>query len=110
MKTILKIAFGAIFIWMVVMTIQTSLKVSLWSSLNSFAGNPWAVATLYDAYFGFFTFWCWVAYKESSIAARIIWFLLIMSLGNIAISFYVLIQLFRLKPGEPAEALLLRRG
>jgi len=107
-KTILKIAFAAIFVWMIVMTVQTSLKVSLWSSLHSFAGNPWAVATLYDAYFGFFTFWCWVAYKERTLAGRIIWFLLIMSLGNIAMSFYVLIQLFRLRPGEPAETLLRR--
>ena len=108
MKTVLKIAFAAIFVLMIVMTIRTSLKVSLWSSLDSFAGNPWAVATLYDAYFGFFTFWCWVAYKESSAAARIVWFLLIMALGNIAMSFYVLIQLFSLKPGEPVEAVLRR--
>jgi hypothetical protein len=107
-KTVLKIAFAAIFVWMIVMTIRTSLKVSLWSSLDSFAGNPWAVATLYDAYFGFFTFWCWVAYKERSAAGRIVWFLLIMALGNIAMSFYVLIQLFSLKPGEPVEAVLRR--
>ena len=108
MKTILKIAFAAIFVWMLVMTIRTSLKVSLWSSLNSFAGNPWAVATLYDAYFGFFTFWCWVAYKERTVAGRAIWFLLIMSLGNIAMSLYVLMQLFRLKRNEPAVAILRR--
>ena len=108
LKTILKIAFGGIFVWMIVMTVETSLKVSLWSSLNSFAGNPWAVATLYDAYFGFFTFWCWVAYKERTAAGRAIWFLLIMSLGNIAMSFYVLMQLFLLKPNEPAEAILRR--
>ena len=109
MKTILKIAFGAIFVWMIVMTVGPACR-SAWSSLDFFAGNPWAVATLYDAYFGFFTFWCWAAYKERSIAARIIWFLLIMSLGNIAMSLYVLIQLFRLKPGESPEALLLRHG
>ncbi len=33
MKTALKLLFGGIFVWMVVMTIRTSLKVSLWSSL-----------------------------------------------------------------------------
>jgi hypothetical protein len=110
MKTLLKILFGAIFVWMIVMTVQTSMKVSLWSSLHSFAGNPWAVATLWDAYFGFTTFWVWVAYKESSWAARIVWLIVIYALGNIAMSFYMLIQLFRLKPEEGMEALLLRRA
>ncbi len=108
MKLLLKVLFSAIFVFMVVMTVQTSMKVSLWSSLNSFAGNPWAVATLYDAYFGFITFWCWVAYKERSWISRIVWLLLILTLGNIAMSFYVLIQLFRLKPSDPAEAILRR--
>ena len=110
MKTVLKILFGAIFVWMIIMTVQTSLKVSLWSSLHSFAGNPWAVATLWDAYFGFTTFWVWVAYKESSWVGRIVWLIVIMTLGNIAMSFYMLIQLFRLKPEDGMEKLLLRKS
>ena len=72
--------------------------------------NPWAVATLYDAYFGFITFFVWVAYKETRMWARILWLVLILALGNIAMSLYVLIQLFRLKPEEPAEAMLRRAG
>jgi hypothetical protein len=108
MKTALKLLFGGIFLWMVVMTIRTSLRVSLWSSLDSFAGNPWAVATLYDAYFGFITFWVWVAYKERTVWARVLWLVVILALGNIAMSFYVLIQLFRLKPDQPVEAVLWR--
>jgi hypothetical protein len=108
MKTALKLLFGGIFVWMVVMTVRTSLQVSLWSSLDSFAGNPWAVATLYDAYFGFITFWVWVAYKESALWARLLWLVLILALGNIAMSFYVLIQLFRLKADQPVEAVLFR--
>jgi len=57
MKMALKLLFSAIFLWMTVLTVRTSLAVSLWSAWDSFAGNPWAVATLYDAYFGFITFW-----------------------------------------------------
>jgi hypothetical protein len=109
MKTALKILFGGIFVWMIVMTVRTSLKVSLWSSLDSFANNPWAVATLWDAYFGFTTFWVWVAYKEKTMWARVMWLVLIYGLGNIAMSGYMLIQLFRLKPEDSMEALLLRR-
>lgn len=109
MRTGLKILFGAIFVWMIVLTVRTSMAMSLWSAFDSFGKNPWAVATLYDAYFGFITFWVWVAYKERSIGLRLLWLLLILSLGNIAMSLYVLIQLFRLKPGEGLETVLLRR-
>jgi uncharacterized protein DUF1475 len=108
MKTALKILFAAIFIWMIALTIRTSLAVSLWSARDSFAGNPWAVATLYDAYFGFITFWLWVAYKETSVWSRVLWLVLILGLGNIAMSLYVLIQLFRLQPDQPVEAVLRR--
>ncbi|MFN0169642.1 MAG: DUF1475 family protein [Bryobacteraceae bacterium] len=109
MKLFLKLLFGAIFVWMTVMTIRTSLAVSLWDAWPSYAANPWAVATLYDAYFGFLTFYVWVAYKERPMWSRVVWFVLIMGLGNIAMSFYMLIQLMRLRPEEPAEAILWRR-
>ena len=108
MKTALKILFAGIFLWMTILTIRTSLAVSLWSAWDSYAANPWAVATLYDAYFGFITFWVWVAYKESAWWARLLWLVLILGLGNIAMSLYVLIQLFRLKPEQAVEALLRR--
>jgi len=108
MRTALQLLFAAILLWMTVLTIRTSLVVSLWDAWDSFAANPWAVATLYDAYFGFITFFVWVAYKESTLWRRLMWLVLILSLGNIAMSLYVLIQLFRLKPDEPVEALLRR--
>lgn len=108
MKTLLKLLFATIFLWMTVLTVRTSLEISLWDAWDSFAANPWAVATLYDAYFGFLTFFVWVAYKERTHLSRLLWLVLILALGNIATSLYVLIQLFRLKPDQPAEALLWR--
>ena len=108
MKTALKLLFTAIFLWMTVLTIRTSLAVSLWTAWASFSDNPWAVATLYDAYFGFVTFWVWVAYKENNLWSSLLWLALILSLGNIAMSLYVLIQLYRLKPEQSVEALLRR--
>ena len=110
MRLFLKLLFGGIFLWMTILTIRTSLAMSLWSAWSSFGDNPWAVATLYDAYFGFLTFYLWVFYKEPSMWSRVLWFLLIMGLGNIAISLYMLIQLFRLRRDEPLEALLMRRA
>ena len=110
MKTFLKILFGAIFVWMVVVTLRTSLAVSLWSAWDGYAANPWAVATLWDAYCGFTIFFCWVCYKETGWGARALWLVLIMGLGNIATSLYLLIQLSRLGPDEPVERLLGRRA
>ena len=37
MKTALKILFAAIFLWMIVLTVRTSMTVSLWSAWDSFA-------------------------------------------------------------------------
>lgn len=110
MRTFLKLLFGGIFIFMVVMTIRTGLTIGLGAAWPSYAANPWAVATLYDAYFGFVTFYAWVFYKERSVWARVVWFLLVMGLGNIAMSFYVLIQLFRLKPDAQVASILLRQA
>jgi Protein of unknown function (DUF1475) len=112
MRLLLKIIFAAIFIWMVSMTTYLSLHKPLWQAGSelSWAGSPWAVATLFDAYFGFLTFFVWVCFKERGLAAKVLWFVLIMALGNIAMSGYVLIQLFRLKPEEPLSNLLLRNA
>jgi hypothetical protein len=108
MKIFLKVLFTGIFLWMVVMTIHVGLQKPIWLATTEFswANSPWAVATLFDAYFGFITFYVWVCFKERSWLGRALWFLLIMALGNIAMSAYVLIQLFRLKADEPAAHLL----
>ena len=71
--------------------------------------NPWFIATTFDAYFGFLWFWAWIAYKETSNAARAIWLVLILALGNIAMASYMLLQLRRLPAGAGPEQLLLRR-
>jgi len=108
MKNYLRLLFGSIFLCMLFVTVRASLQISILDVWDSFAANPWAVATLYDAYFGFLTIYVWVAYKERSWTGRIAWFLLIMCLGNISIALYMLLQLSRWKDGDPIEALLLR--
>ena len=110
MRVALKLVAAAILVCMTVVTVRSSLAVSIWSAWDSYAANPWAVATLWDAYCGFTLFFCWVFYKERSAGTRIAWFLLIMGLGNMATSLYLLIQLFRLREDEPLDALLLRRS
>jgi len=109
-KSFLITLFGSIFIWMIVLTVQTSLKMPIWDAFATFGDNPWAVATLWDAYFGFLTFYGWVAWKENATSSQILWFILVMALGNIAMSLYVLIQLFRLKPDHTPSHILCSRN
>ena len=111
MKLVLKILFLGIFLWMIGMTVYVQMHKPISTSPEEFSWqtSPWAVATLFDAYFGFLTFFVWVAYKELSLARKALWFFLIMALGNIAMSGYVLLQLFRLSPDQPAWAFLLRK-
>lgn len=111
MRMFLKVMFAAILVWMVAMTTHISLQKSIFLSPTEFSWrtSPWAVATLFDAYFGFITFFVWVCFKESGLAKKALWFVLIMTLGNIAMSSYVLIQLFRLPGDEPLSNILVKR-
>ena len=110
MKLFLKILFAGILIYMICMTAWVGVHKSILGSGDEFSwsSHPWAVATLFDAYFGFVTFYVWVAYKERGWGRKVMWFVLIMVLGNIAMSAYVLVQLFKLRPGQPAFAILQR--
>jgi hypothetical protein len=100
---------------LIVASIWASSQVSIVPAIEELlarpaAGfNPWFWATLADAYFGFLWFWLWVAYKETAWWLRGLWLLLILSLGNMAMAAYVLLQLRRLPPDARIEHLLLRR-
>lgn len=110
MRTAVKVLFAGVFVCMTLVTIRAGMTVSLRDAWADYVANPWAVATLYDAYFGFLTFYLWVLFKERTMGSRLLWFLLITCLGNIAMSLYVLIQLHRLPAGEPVEAVLWHRA
>jgi len=108
MKTALIILFGCILAAMVSVTTWASLKIPIWNA-GPDVSDPWSVATLFDAYAGFVTFFVWVAYKKSKRSMKVAWFVLIMALGNIAMAIYVLRELARLSPDAPFEDLLLKR-
>lgn len=105
----LKIFMIFVFIFMLVNTVKASLELNLFSHLPVLIRDPWAVMTLYDAYFAFLFFYAWVIYKEESVILRILWLLLILTTGTMAMSAYVLKEIFKLKDGEGVSELLLRR-
>ena len=110
MRNFLILLFAVIFVSMLMVVSLASLKMPIWDAFTTFGDNPWAPATLWDAYFGFLTFYVWVCWRERRIGLRIVWFVLIMALGNIAMSGYVLIQLFKLQAGESPARLFTSRN
>jgi predicted permease len=106
----LRIAFSVVLISMLSVTTWASLQLALWDTPREVVLHPWFIATLFDTYFAFLTFWAWLAYKETSWLARFFWLLAILIFGNIAISSYMLIQLFHVPANAPIETILLRRN
>lgn len=104
----LRALFAAIFVTMVIVTIAASLQNAIWQIPPAVTGDRWFQATLFDAYFAFLTFFIWVAYKEAHFWRATVWFILIMLLGNLAISAYMLIQLFKVSPTASLRDVLLR--
>lgn len=73
--------------------------------------HPWFIATLFDAYWGFLTFYVWVCFKQTSWMARAAWFVAIMLLGNIAMAAYCLRELLApSKDGQLSDILTARRA
>ena len=86
MITALKIIFSLLFIWMCYMVISTSIKSNLFKE--------------WDFYANVTVIFLWVCYKEDNVGLRLLWLILLVTLGSIASCAYVLIQLFKLKRGE----------
>ena len=107
-KRLLQIFFLTVLGAMTWVTVRASLHESVITAAGPMLQNPWALATLFDAYFGFLTFYLWLAYKEQRWWPRLYWLALVLALGNFAMAFYMLRELARL-PSDAALATLLTR-
>jgi len=106
---LLRIAFGVVLVTMLCATSWAGTQCALWKTPQAVLTHPWFIATLFDCYFGFLTFYVWLAYKEPGWLARGLWLVAILLLGNIAMAVYMLITLFRLPADAGVEQVLLRR-
>lgn len=87
-----------------------SSRCALFDIPREVAGHPWFIATLVDAYLAFIAFWVWVAWKEGTVAARVLWLLAILLWGNPAIALYMLLELARVKrEGGGLDAVFTRK-
>ena len=90
-------------------TSWASLQCPLFAVPRDVFAHPWFIATMFDAYWGFTTFFVWVCFQQRSWLARAAWFVAIMLLGNIAMSSYCLAALFRTpRDGKLADVLTRR--
>lgn len=105
----LRVLFFIVLISMLAVTGWASTQCALWKTPREVVTHPWFIATLFDTYWAFLTFYCWVAYKEVSWLARISWLIGILLLGNIVMAIYMLIQLFKVPADGKIEDVLLRR-
>src|SRR5512136_1662991 len=109
MKTFLTGVCCLVLAVMLYVTISASLHHDIVSATRQLWPDPWFRATLADAYCGFLFFWLWVAWREQSVAQSILWFVLIMTMGNIAMAGYLLVQLRHIRSGENLGRLFSRK-
>lgn len=104
------LAYCAIVLGVMVWATGTaSMHQHIWDVGDEYWGNPWAVATLIDAYFAFLFFTLWVFYKETSAASKLAWLVVVLLTGTMGMALYLAIQVVRLRKGEGARELLAMR-
>ena len=109
MVLFLRALFLLVLVSMLWVTSWASLRCPLFAVPRDVFAHPWFVATMFDAYWGFTTFFVWVCFKQTSWLARTAWFVAIMLLGNIAMSSYCLAELWRTPRDASLAELLTRR-
>jgi hypothetical protein len=94
---------------MIYIVVDTSIQSNLFKEWNYLSSIPWMRATLWDFYANIFVLLMWVYYRETNIAVKGLWTVLFITLGSIAVTGYVLIQILSLKNGEGLEKILVRK-
>ena len=106
----LRVLFIGVLGSMLWVTTSASLHTPLFDIPPEVWKHPWFIATLMDAYWGFVVFYAWVAWKEQSTSARVLWFVAIMLLGNIAMSIYMIDELFSVDSHTELTKIVTRRN
>ncbi|KAK7357155.1 hypothetical protein VNO80_16438 [Phaseolus coccineus] len=65
--------------------------------------TPWMGATLIDFYINVVALGIWVAYKESNFISSILWIVLLVCLGSITTSAYIVVQFLKLSSQESSQ-------
>ncbi len=101
-RQLLVLWFLVVLVSMLAVTVWASLDRNVLVAAGELWADPWGRATLFDAYFAFVAVWLWIAWRERTTVARLVWLVAILLLGNLAIAGYFLSIL--LASGEHAAA------
>lgn len=91
----LRTLFTIVLVGMLGVIAWASSRCALFDIPREVLTHPWFVATLLDAYLAFIAFWVWVAWKEGTLCARVLWLFNLLLWGNPAIAVYMLRELTR---------------
>lgn len=106
----LRFLFTAVLLTMFGLIIWASNHTALFDIPREVATHPWFITTLFDAYLAFVAFWVWLAWKEGTVAARVLWLFTILLWGNPAIAAYMLFELARVRrEGGGLDAVFTRK-
>lgn len=97
--------FVGMFLLLLGFTVRATAVRSVFDNATLMS-DVWFQVTLLDAYLGFLTIYVWVAWSEQTLLRRLIWFLLIMCFGNMAISAYVILRIRQLPRGADLQKVL----
>ena len=110
MRRALLLLCAVVFAAMVAVTTWASLESNVALGFARVAADRWGLATLFDAYFGFLWFWLWVCWKERGWGRRLLWLVLLLALGNLAIAAFVVMQAWNWREADGFGALLAERN
>lgn len=102
--------FVLVILSMLMVTSWASIRCPLFDIPGEVIRHPWFIATLFDAYWGFITFYVWAAWKERRGLARAVWLLAVLVLGNFAMAAYFLRELFAIRTTEEIGLVFTRRN
>lgn len=97
--------FVAVLVALTAMTVAAALDRDVLTAAVELAADPWGLATLADAYFGFVAVWLWIAWREPGPGRRLGWLAAVLLLGNLAIATYFLLALARARRDDPLGSL-----
>lgn len=105
----LRILLSGILVYMIYITISTSLESSLVEEWDFLASIPWMNATLIDFYANVVVLLVMVWYRERTILAKILWTLFFLTLGSMASCIYLLVTLFKMNKDDSLDKLFQKK-
>jgi hypothetical protein len=105
---ILKPLTLVLFVAIIIVMIYAGTQENMFQLPSIVTGNIWFQASLWDVYTGLLLFYCWIFYKLKATGSRVLWFILLILLGNIATCGFVLWQILLLPKEASIRDLLLK--